>query len=242
MINNNSIDLSVFLKKWRVILAFVLVAFILGFCKASFLSKPVHTYTRVCSVRNTEVFSNDSSSKSSSINDTEVSGYLVGMYSEYLKQSEILSPLADYMNQNAEEDQKITIGTLKSSISAQQVGEFGLMRIVISNENLDLASRISNAVDVYLLPKMSEDLGYAEIKPQGDCLPSTRRVSPIQEGFRYGIIGAVLAALIILAISFLNNKVTDEEELTRKFGIPVLGAIPDPSVRRKGGSHYEKNE
>ncbi len=238
--DNNSVSLSFFLKKWRVILAFVLAGFFVGFSIASFFSKPVHVYTRLCSVRNNEVYSNDENSRSSTVNDTEVSRFLVGQYSVALSQSEFLSPMAEYMNENSDLDQKISVGTLKSSISVEQLEDYGLMRIVVSNENKYLSEKISNAVDVYLLPKVSNDLGYAEITPQGERLDSVIKTSPVTSGIVSALIGAVLAVLLILASAFFNNKISDEEDLVQKYSIPVLGVIPDPTAKQKGANNNAK--
>ena len=58
MENKNTIDISVFFKRWKLIVSFILVAFIIGFCRATFFSSPVYEVSRAYSIKNSATYSN----------------------------------------------------------------------------------------------------------------------------------------------------------------------------------------
>ncbi len=242
MENKNSIDISIFFKRWKVILAFTLGAFIIGVCRATFFSSPVYEVSRAYSIKNSATYTNDDTSKVASINDMTVASSLTSIYKSYIDLPHVIAGLADYMNETRSDSEKISTGLLSSSISVQKVEQdVPIMLILVSTSDMRLSEEISSAVDTYLPPRVSDGLGYAELKAQGVPQKCVRRDSPIQSGVRLGIVGAILAFLLIAVSSIFSNKITDEDDFTKKYGIPVLGNIPNPILKQKGGNKkYDK--
>ena len=51
-----------------------------------------------------------------------------------------------------------------------------------------------------------------------------------------GVVGLVIAVIIVLLRSLLDNTVKSEEELKDRFDVPVLGEIPDFYESKKKGA------
>ena len=51
-----------------------------------------------------------------------------------------------------------------------------------------------------------------------------------------GVVGLVIAVIIVLLRSLLDNTVKSEEELKDRFDVPVLGKIPDFYESKKKGA------
>ena len=241
MENKNTIDISVFLKRWKVIVSLMIVAFILGFCRATFFTDPVHEVSRAYSIKNSATYSNDDTSKATTTNDMMVATNLTNIYKSYIDLPHIIEGLADYMNETRADDEKISTGLLSSAISVQQVGQdVPIMLIRVITPDMRLSEEISSAVDIYLPPRVSDGLGYAELKAQGVPQKYTRKDSPIRVGITFAFAGAFLGLLLVAVSVFFSNKITDEDEISKKYGLPVLGNIPNPTVKQKGGNRYGK--
>ncbi len=238
MENKNTIDISIFFKRWRLILAFTLFTFIIGFCRATFFSSPMYEVSRAYSIKNSATYTNDDTSKVASINDMTVATSLTSIYKSYMDLPHIIAGLADYMNETRSDTEKISTGLLSSAISVQRVDkDVPIMLIIVSTSDMKLSEEISSAVDTYLPPRVSDGLGYAELKAQGVPQKHVRKDSPLRSGVRFGIVGAVLALLLIAVASIFSDKITDENDFTKKYGIPVLGNIPNPTLKQKGGNN-----
>ncbi|MBE6570769.1 MAG: hypothetical protein E7656_00790 [Ruminococcaceae bacterium] len=241
MENKNTIDISVFFKRWKLIVSFILVAFIIGFCRATFFSSPVYEVSRAYSIKNSATYSNDDSSKVTSINDMTVATNLTNIYKSYIDLPHIIEGLADFMNETRDDTDKISTRLLSSSISVQQVDkDVPIMLILVTTRDMKLSEEISSAVDTYLPPRVSDGLGYAELKAQGVPQKYVRKASPISSGIRFGIIGAILGLLAVAVSVFFSNKIAEEDDISKKYGLPVLGNIPNPTIKQKGGNRYGK--
>lgn len=241
MENKNTIDISLFFKQWRMIITFALIAFVLGFCRATFFSSPVYEVSRAYSIKNSATYANDDTSKVASINDMTVATNLTNIYKSYIGLPHIMAGLADYMNETRTDADKLSTGILSSAISVKQVDQdVPIMLIIVSTSDMKLSEEISSAVDTYLPPRVSDGLGYAELKAQGVPQKSVRKESPLQTGVKFAIVGVVIALIIVAVSALLGNKITDEDDITKKHGISVLGNIPNPTIKQKGAKRYGK--
>ncbi len=75
----------------------------------------------------------------------------------------------------------------------------------------------------------------AAVPPENKSGPDTLKNVVI--GFAAGF---VLACGVIVLIELANNKINNEEYLTRQYGLPVLASITDFEISRRNGSKYYK--
>ncbi len=83
--------------------------------------------------------------------------------------------------------------------------------------------------------KLSEAQSTSSIIQKDPAVPDPRpiRPQPMRSAFLAGLIGLALAAVGIFLIAFLQDEIRDPDEITRKWGLPVLGVILNY------GSHQE---
>lgn len=258
--NNNTLDLSVLLKRWKLIAACALLGLVLAYCYTAFFSKPTYTCLRAYIINNSVAYSNDASSRTASATDIAVSQDLVETYSEYMRLPLVLKALAEYITETTEFT--VSAGQLSGYINIRRAGKTGLMQIEVTTDKRELSSAVSAAIDSFIVPNAGPQLGYAEIRAitltrteGSDGTESTAGSDENGQNAAAGamdfgvvertngvhttrtcafglIVGAAVGAAIALLLYVLNYKIGDEEEFAKKIDVPVLGNIPDP---RGGG-------
>lgn len=84
----------------------------------------------------------------------------------------------------------------------------------------------------YLSLQLTESKSVSNVIPKEPALPGIK-VAPrvFQSTVQNGLIGLVLGALLIFLIDALNDTLQDPQEITNRFGIPVLGVIMSHKVK-----------
>lgn len=237
MDTNITFDLSIFIKKWRIIAIVAVVCTLISYCYSTFFSQPSYWCSRAYTIVNNMSYSNDEESRTASINDMNVSRLLVETYTELLRLEEMVSCLSDYIQQ--EYEIVVPYRKLRSCIRIETQGTTEIMRIIVTTNDKKLSRIISDSIDVYLIPLASDGVGSAEIISQGQPLDGINTTSTSKTCAIGFVFGAVFGAALIFVLYVFNNKVTDEEEFVKMFNIPVLGNIPEPFAD-KGVYKYGK--
>lgn len=75
--------------------------------------------------------------------------------------------------------------------------------------------------------KLSEAQSTSSIIQKDPAVPNPKpiRPQPMRSAFLAGLIGLTLAAVGTFLIAFLEDEIRDPDEITRKWGLPVLGVI-----------------
>lgn len=234
---NNTIELSAVLKKWKIVFLFAIIGLVISYCYASFFVKPSYLCSRSYFINNNAEYSNDSMSKTPSINDITVSKELVETYRQYMANPNVLLEFAEHLKEQY--GYNFSYPQLGSYIKVDSAGDTSLIQIHVTTGDKKLSSDISAAIDAYLIPKASDDLGYTEIKKFGDRLVEKDIIAkPLSSGFYGAVIGILFGVGFAFILCVFDNKITEEDEFVKKFGIPVLGNIPELSADSKG--RYKK--
>lgn len=232
-----NIELSVFIKRWRIILVAALVFCIALYSYTALFSKPSYWCSRSYIITNSVSYSNDESSRVASIGDLNVSQSLAETYGQLIKLDEMVSCLADYLLKETGEEYSYRF---LSSCIRVEVGSTEIIKIRVSTGNMETSRIISNAVDTYLIPLAMEVVGSAEVKALPKLLDGVATTSPVKMGI-VGFGGGVILSVAIILLNYLfNNKISDRDEFSKICRIPVLGTIPDPAMDLKGGNNDAK--
>jgi capsular polysaccharide biosynthesis protein len=242
MNSSNTFDFSILLKKWKMILTFAVVGAVVLYCYTAFFAKQTYQCSRAYVINNSISYSNDEASRQASESDLRVSQELVATYKEYINLPQVMSNFSQYISENY--NQNISYKYLGSCISIEQRSETGIMQIHVTTSDKYLSNIISDAIDEYLIPASNDDLEYAEIKSVNAAGNGKIEREITKDPLRATILGLIGGAFIGVAISlflyFISNKITDEDEFAKRFNVPVLANIPDPSSSSKGGYRIEK--
>ena len=219
---------------WIIVLVAVIAA-VGTFFAAKILVKPKYQSGFTAYVNNQTQFVRDSLTSS----DILASQKLVLTYSKILTSDTVLEAAANELGED------YTYDRLNGKISTNVMDETELIRVNV------LASS----------PEEAYDIAAAVSKASPDCIQNivegssmriidypkfpTERYSPsyFRIGLLGGIIGAVLAAMVLIIIYIRDDTVKNEGDLEARFDIMVVGVIPDmltESAERSSSYYYQE--
>lgn len=216
-------------KAWIILLVAVVfaAAFVLG-CKIT--SVPVYTSSFATFVCNKEVKEGTTITNS----DVNASSALAKTLITVMNGQEVLTEIAE------KEDIPYTAEQLKEMISLSFNNNSLLVTTTVTCDDAEMSYRIANAL-MEVAPSTGKALiegGTVKVATE-PTLPS----EPIGNDYKKylvlgGGIGFVLAFCVILITELMKTRVTDPKELTKRYGVAVIGKTydskRDTQATRKG--------
>ena len=219
-ININDI-LSLFARRWWVILLCGLIVGAVTFSFTYFLVAPVYTSSGTLYVNNVK----DKNAINLTQNDIMLSQKLVNTYAE------ILNSETFHQNISRKLDSEVTSSKLKKMIKMSGVGETEILKVSASSTDPEMARKVVQAILVSAPEEIVRVVKAGSVEIIDNANVPTIPSSPnIQLNTNIGILaGILLSILIIFIIEFFDTTVKDEADLTNKYALPVLGVIPNLS-------------
>ena len=217
-ININDI-LSLFARRWWVILLCGLIVGAVTFSFTYFLVAPVYTSSGTLYVNNVK----DKNAINLTQNDIMLSQKLVNTYAE------ILNSETFRQNISRKLDSEVTSSQLKKMIKMSGVGETEILKVSASSTDPEMARKVVQAILVSAPEEIVRVVKAGSVEIIDNANVPTIPSSPnIQLNTIIGILaGILLSILIIFIIEFFDTTVKDEADLTNKYALPVLGVIPN---------------
>lgn len=222
---------------WWLIAAAVFVAALLALLYAKFLVKPTYQACFTAYVNNKQSKqANDELTNS----DILASQELVETYSKVLKGNKVLMKAAERLGE--EYDLKYTYKDLSEMVSTQPQDGTEIITVLVTAGSSKEAYRVCSAIEEISPECMADIIEGSSMKIVDTTQEPDMRHSPSYT--KYTVIGAIIGALaavsFILIRMFLDDKVSDESELEKRYTIPVVGVIPDMSKTSPDGYGYYK--
>ncbi len=204
-------------KCWVIILSMILGGGI-GFAVTNYMIEPTYSSRISMYVNNTE-----NTITQLSINDIDASRKLVSTYIEILKSDMVLNQV------NSKIKVPYSNNKLSKMISAKALNDTQILEIKVISTDPNEAAEIANILSEVVPGEINRVLQVGGVKLIDNALINTSPIGPDVERITliWGILGALLACIIILVIARLDNRIKSEEDLVDKYDIPVLGVIPD---------------
>lgn len=135
----------------------------------------------------------------------------------------------------------IPASQIRSLVSASAINNTEVIQIKATSRDPQLSADICNDIGIIakdLLIQVTkagsvETIGTAKV-PTGASGPSVKKYTVIG-----ALMGFVLAVAIVIISKLLDNCISTSEDIKNKFGIAVLGEIPDLEMDEKEASKYE---
>ena len=229
MDNTKEIDVlrlaKVALRRWYVILGVGVICAALVLLYTVFLVTPLYSATAKVYIKNKVDY--NTNQEEVNINDVYSSQALVPVYSTMIRTNMVLDKVVnspELMDAGIE----YTTAQLSEMISAEQQGDkTAILSITVVNPNKEYGSVIANAVVATgiaeianVAPGSSADLLEPAETPEKPFSPSIPR-----NGILGFLVGAFVAAAIVVLSDVFDTKIKDEEALSNIIGAPVLGRI-----------------
>lgn len=169
-----------------------------------------------------------------SSSDLDTSQKLVATYVNILKSNTVMDRVAEEAGLN------VSAEKLRSMITAKAMGETELFEVYVTHPVPETAANIANIIADVAPKEIAEIVEGSSTKvidrarvPAAPCSPSLAKNTVL--GF---VIGAVLAATVVILQMMLDVRIKTEEDLKRICDAPVLGVIPDFSTQVGEGYEY----
>lgn len=237
--NNNTEDTIDLLRLlWamlRVWWLFVLAA-VIGGAGAYAVSKlcmtPVYRSSFTAYVNNNRGQTEGSLSSS----DIYASRYLAETYSEIIASYEILNEVADTTGVD------LTWKQLAGLVETEVVDETEIMRISVTMDNPETARAVAQAIAdtaPSYISTVVEGSSMTVISPPE--LPTSVYSPRYARNAAMGcLLGAALVAAVVVLRELFDDRVKDEADLVERYGISVMGNIPDLTADDRYSYGYRK--
>lgn len=259
---NNTVEEEISLKeifflllsRIKLILLITLLFTLGAFCVAKFVLPLEYTSNVKIYVKNNSTSSDTSGVTYSDLNAAKilVETYIVILddnvvyenVSDRLIEDYDIEDLNDYfvIEENDEGEQYISSEQIKSLVSFTSVNETEVLKVSCTSRVPEFSAAICTYISEYAPQhfKRVTETGLVETvsEPQVPTSPSGPNIPKIT--IAGGLVGLVLAIVLVIVLSSFDNEVTGGEEIKQKFNVPVLAEIPDIFMDEKGGGKYAR--
>lgn len=227
--------LKAILKKWWLIALAGLLLGGIAFGAARLILKPTYRSGFTAYVNNQQ---NQSSRESVTASDVNASKQILETYIRIVGSNRVLTAAAKSINMD------LPFSQLSKMVSAEAQGETEIIYVYVTAKDPDTAYELADAIAKVSPSHMADIVEGSSMKIIDYPVLKTERTGP--NYLKYAIIGFLLGALIIVIKTiieyFKDDKVRDEQELETRFGIPILGVIPDlMNIGKSSSSYYYSN-
>ena len=219
-------------KIWLIVLAAAVAA--LGFYSFSkIFVKPTYRSSFTAFVNNQ---TQTSGKDSVTISDIQASKNLVQTYSKVLTSNSVLVASAEFSNLNMEQ------AKLASSVTTEVEEETEIITVYVETSSAETSFKLAQAIAHTAPTYMAQIIDGSSMRIIDPPQLSTGRYKPNYFSLAIvgGFIGALLSVIFILVNYFRDDTVKGEGDLEGRFGLPVIGVIPNTN-ELKSGDDYQNN-
>ena len=225
-------------KAWLIGLSGLLAA-VAGFCIAAFLLVPKYSSSIMLYVNNSSISLGNTSFSISSSEITAARG-LVDTYRVMLDNRTTLERVIEKAEVN------YTYSELSEMITAEPADETEIMKVTVTMEDPNEASKIANCIAEVLPVRISEIIDGASMEVVDSAVPNNQKISPsITKYTAVGLVLGLLVAIIgVVIAAMLDNTIHDEEYVLKTYNYPILAKVPNllDSGSKRYGYYSQKTQ
>lgn len=225
--------LSLLIKKWIVIVLFATIGAILAGLYTHYFTTLTYSSSVefLAYVQDSDKELADSTTASQQASNTSKMNYAIKMldtYIELFKTNEFNQLVANEINK--EYGTSYTAGQIRSSITIESIENTAMFKIIVVTGDPDTSYQIAHQLEKSIPSKMEKaNNGMVSASVEDIALKATTSES---RGYAkkclFGFAaGAVLAAAYIILRDLLDIRIKGNDNLSERYGIPVLGTIPE---------------
>lgn len=226
---------AVWKGKWVVILVTLLFG-ILAFLYTQFLITPTYKTTLTAFVNNRSATTASDTVDGLSSGDTTAARQLTYTYASIISSRPVLEEAALQAGLG-----NLSYDALSKAVSAKVEDNTQLVDLSVVMTDPENALRLAQAIASVAPDRVAEIVEGSSMKivvyptlPTRPNYPSKRRNTALGM-----LLGAFLMIAYLAIRELLDTRVRSEQELEEKFGIPIIGTIPNfDSAGSKGGYNY----
>ena len=237
------------LRKWKLIVIFAIVGALAGyFYTANFTTL---TYSSTVQFLAYATDGNDDIDSSASTevvrsSNTSKMNYAIRMLDTYIAIMQTNQFHEDLVKDlNATYNANYSVGTVSGALQFETVSDTAMFKVTVTTTDAELSYKIAKQLEK-TIPKTIKNKNQGLVKATvEDKAIRASTAGNLGYGKKCAIgamAGIVLTAAYIILRTLLDVRVRTSDELTDKYGIPVLGTIPDFESRGIQASIKEVGE
>lgn len=240
--------LSLLFKKWIIIVLFAIIGAILAGVYTHYFTTLTYSSSVefLAYVQDSNKELSDSTNAAQQASNTSKMNYAIKMldtYIELFKTNEFNQTVANEINK--EYGTSYTAGQIKGSITIEPVANTAMFKITVITGDPDMSYQIAHQLEKSIPSKMeTANNGMVSASVEDIALKATTSESlGYSKKCLFGFIaGAVLAAAYIILRDLLDIRVKGNDNLSERYGIPVLGTIPEFELKASASKTVNKEK
>ena len=236
-------DLKAYFKRvldnWLIILLCCIIGASGAFAYSAFVATPMYSSKVTISVNNTDWTSGVN------INDIQTTLKLVESCVLVLEHDEMIEKVATRLEEQTGEE--FTAKEIKAAISYSQMGESNFIEVVSKTDDPELSALVCNIVAAEapdMIVRNVAGIGVSILEEDGAKVNPVPVSPNVVKNVALGlIVSFAVSCFVILIIMYFDNTIPDGEVVKEKYGLSVLGTIPNfesaARKRRDGYSTYQ---
>jgi len=229
--------LALLFKKWKLIIILAAIGALLAyFYTANFTTLTYSSSVEFLSYsQESQKELSDSTVAAQTASNTSKMNYAMKMLSTYIelfKTNEFNKSVADSLNKQY--NTSYSASQIKSAISYSTVEETAMFTVTVTTTNADMSYQIANQLEKSIPQKMkatNNGLVLASVEDPAIKASASESLGYAKKILIGSLAGAVLAVAFIILRDLLDVRIKNSDELTERYGIPVLGTIPEFDIK-----------
>ncbi|MCM1284877.1 MAG: Wzz/FepE/Etk N-terminal domain-containing protein [Acetobacter sp.] len=225
--------LTLILKKWKPIILVALVgALLAGIYTANFTTLTYSsTVEFLAYAQDSRQDINDATKVAQASSNTSKMNYAINMldtYIEMFKTNKFNQAVADDLNKKY--NATYSASYIQSSIVITKVSNTAMFKIAVTTDNADRSYQIAKQLEKSIPEKMldtNNGVVNASIEDSAIKASASESLGYPKKCLIGFAAGAALAVVFIILRDLLDVRIRTAEELSERYGIPVLGTIPE---------------
>ena len=216
-----------FIKRISIIIVMIILCVITGVVYTKFIKVPLYEGKTTIILVNKSLDNNTNSTITQS--DVILNQKLVSTYSQIVKSKKILKQVISNLSLN------YSYQELYNHVSVSNVSDTEIIKIIVSDENPELAASIANNVAEVFKTEVSEiyHLENVTIIDKAEVSKDPYNIKVVKTAGICFIGGFAISIMLLFVLYYFDTSIKSSEEVEKKLGIAVIGTIPHAGRRVK---------
>ena len=155
--------------------------------------------------------------------ELQANNTLVSTYSQIVKSRKVINKVINNLNLD------YSYKELNERINVSSVDDTAIIKIEVADPDNELAAKIANEVATVFMIEVQKFYHLDNVSVVDKAVPvdNAYNVNYIKDNIIYLAIGIVVSFGIIFIFFYFDTTIKTSEEIEEKFGLTVLGVIPD---------------
>ncbi|MFA5524148.1 MAG: Wzz/FepE/Etk N-terminal domain-containing protein [Tissierellales bacterium] len=218
-------------KFWIIVLVTILSLVTSGVVSYFVLDSEYETFTTLMLIKpNTSIGANETIQ----YNDVLLNQKLVATYGEIVKSRIVSSEVIENLGLEMTPEQ------LKNKVEVSLVKDTEIIKIVVSDNNPELATTIANEIASVFRKNVVEFMKIENVKVIDKAEVPTRPIKPrpMLNMAIAGVLGIMLSVFLVFLLDYMDNTIKTPSDVEGYLNLPIIGMIP--KTINKGRETHDK--